>query len=345
MNTADRAYFMSFEQFISEPFIGGLQGSQPPTVQSTLIPYFPSPSLYASVQKICQGRQKPDSRPFEALFLMQYRFPIAMALAYEMTLSRPLSRPLSRLTGNRQLINALTPGLILLGEFLDTFRARVADFVTDPANAGYFSFSSPKTFLRRGMTKKIEREILAKGYESRGISLIHATYLWLVELLKNNSHAIDFLRRRSSFNRVISPLSRPGPGIFECVSTIHDIFLFGGLETVLVACQTFPNAAHIDPRHTIASRLCTAVSAPLPTQFTPVQLPASDLVPVLEASTAAKMKMMLSGVHGDWDLVCPANMAHFSLAPADTDVQRDDIKYGLMEDITAPDWNVTELLR
>ena len=57
------------------------------------------------------------------------------------------------------------------------------------------------------------------------------------------------------------------------------------------------------------------------------------------------MKMMLSDVRGDWDLVCPANMAHFRLAPADTDVRRDDIKYGLMEDVTAPDWNVTELLR
>lgn len=101
-----------------------------------------SPALGAFLHKL----SLPTSSPIRSLLLIHHRFPIATALTYQMAQSQP-ARDIETFT---RRVNTLTPGVILLCNFFEQYRAKSASFVTNPTNPIYFSNASPENSADAG---------------------------------------------------------------------------------------------------------------------------------------------------------------------------------------------------
>ncbi|CAF9935918.1 MAG: hypothetical protein ALECFALPRED_006637 [Alectoria fallacina] len=301
------------EELITKLFINRIIELRPPMFRLYIRSF--SPALGTFLCRLYQRRRFPASPPFRNLLLISHRFPIAVALAHQMALSQPACDT-ETLT---KRVNTLTPGVILLCEFFERYRAKLASFVNDRANAIYFSNASPGITRRRLKIVQIERDILTNGFRYPAVPILYATYLWLIDLL-------DF--------------KFPIPYLVGSITTYHEITLFGGLETVLDAIQD-QNANLQIRQNVVASRLCRAVSGVLPARFTAVHLPASELVPTLEASTVGKMKRMTRSAGS---FPCVANVAYFGLPAARSFEPVESIKRQLIRFAWAAGWVGMDLM-
>ena len=163
------------EELITKTFINRLIESRPPTLRGRRLVRSFSPALATFLRRLCLRRDVPASPPFRGLFLFDHRFSIVTALAYNMASSLEWRDRCNQATFTKH-VNTLMPGVILLGELFEQTRARLASFVTDPANVIYFSNASPGIARRRFKIVQIQRDYLTNHYRFPAVHLLYATY-------------------------------------------------------------------------------------------------------------------------------------------------------------------------